>query len=73
MNETVGRVKVGGKIGVSFPVNSGLKQGDFLAFLMFDIVLDGIIKTSGLMSQGTIFNKMTQIMGYANEKKFKFN
>jgi Reverse transcriptase (RNA-dependent DNA polymerase) len=43
----------------------GLRQGDVLSPLIFNVVLESIVRRAKLQTNGTILNKQTQILGYA--------
>jgi hypothetical protein len=46
---------------------SSLRQGDAIAPLLFDIVLEIAIQRSNIGTQGTIFNKCSHIIAYTND------
>jgi hypothetical protein len=43
----------------------GLRQGDVLSTLFFNVVLEAIIRRAKLQTTGIIFNKQTQLFAYA--------
>jgi sorting nexin-29 len=43
-----------------------LRQGDAIVPLQFDVVLETAIRRSKVETQGTIFDKCSQIMAYAD-------
>jgi sorting nexin-29 len=43
-----------------------LRQGDAIAPLLFNVVLEIAIRRSKVETEGTIFNKCNQIMAYAD-------
>jgi len=45
----------------------GLRQGDGLASLFFNIVLEKVIRESNVETSGTIFRKLSQLLGYADD------
>ena len=45
----------------------GVKQGDALACLLFNIALEKVIWDSGIQTRGTIFFKTVQILAYADD------
>ena len=45
----------------------GMRQGDALACLLFNIVLQKVIWDSGIQTRGTIFSKTVQILAYADD------
>jgi hypothetical protein len=49
-----------------FEVNKGLRQGDEIAPLLFNVVLEMVISRSKVEKQGTMFDKCSQIMAYTD-------
>jgi len=45
----------------------GVRQGDALACLLFNIALEKVIWDSGIQTRGTIFFKTVQILAYADD------
>jgi sorting nexin-29 len=45
----------------------GVRQGDALACLLFNIALENVIRDSGIQTRGTIFFKTVQILAYADD------
>jgi hypothetical protein len=45
LNETYSKVHVGKHLSDSFPIQSGLKQGDSLSPLFFNFALDDVIRS----------------------------
>jgi len=54
---------------LSEPISTtrGVKQGDALACLFFNIDLEKVIRDSGIQTGGTIFFKTIQILAYADD------
>jgi sorting nexin-29 len=48
-----------------FHINTGLRQGDALSTLLFNLVLEGIIRK--LDTRGNISTKLTQLCAYADD------
>jgi hypothetical protein len=51
----------------SFETRQGLRQGDVLSTLLFNGVLEVIVRRANLQTTGTIYNKETQLLAYADE------
>jgi hypothetical protein len=58
---------VGGYLSEPITVRNGLRQGDALAFLLFNIALEKVIREAGVQTRGTIFYKSVQILAYADD------
>jgi hypothetical protein len=51
----------------SFETRQGLRQGDVLSTLLFNVVLEVIVRQANLQTTGTIYNKETQLLAYADD------
>jgi hypothetical protein len=51
----------------SFETRQGLRQGDVLSSLFFNEVLKFIVRRANLKTTGTIYNKETQLLAYADD------
>jgi hypothetical protein len=51
----------------SFETRHGLRQGDVLSTLLFNVVLEVIVRRANLQKTGTIYNKETQLLAYADD------
>ncbi|KAG8236466.1 hypothetical protein J437_LFUL015472 [Ladona fulva] len=61
------QVKVAGSLTSNFEVTQGLKQGDGLAPMLFNLALAHVIRNSGIDTSATLTNKSKQIVGYADD------
>ena len=61
------KVRVRNNLSESFEALEGLRQGDGLAALFFNIVLEKVIRESNVETSGTIFRKLSQLLGYADD------
>ena len=61
------RVKVQNLLSESFETLTGLRQGDELSTKLFNIALEGICRRARLELSGSIFNKSTQLLAYADD------
>jgi hypothetical protein len=59
-------VKIQNECSESFETRQGLRQGDVLSTLLFNGVLEVIVRRANLQTTGTIYNKKTQLLAYAD-------
>jgi len=45
----------------------GLRQGDALSCMFFNLALEKVIRDSEIETEGTTYNKSTQILAYTND------
>ena len=64
---TVSVVKVDGETSEQFTTKQGFRKGDPLSCDFFNLCLEKIIRDSKTHTKGTIYNKSTQILGYADD------
>ena len=67
MSESIGQVKIFGGITDPFPINTGLKQGDGLAPILFNMALHWAVNKTQVDLQNTLLYKSIQIVGYADD------
>ncbi|KID80942.1 endonuclease-reverse transcriptase, partial [Metarhizium majus ARSEF 297] len=60
-------VRVSGTLSSPFESRRGLRQGDGLSCLLFNIALEGVIRRAGINTSGTIFTKSVQLLGFADD------
>jgi hypothetical protein len=60
-------VKIQNDCSKSFETRQGLRQGDVLSTLFFNVVLEVIVRRANLQTTGTIYNKETQLLAYADD------
>jgi hypothetical protein len=58
-------VKIQNDCSEPFGTRQGLRQGDKLSTLLFNVMLEVIIRQTNLQTTGTIYNKETQLLAYA--------
>ena len=56
------RLNIGKHLFSNFKVNKGLEQWDSVAPLLFNVVLEIVIRRSQVETQGMILDKCSQIM-----------
>lgn len=57
-------MRVEGELSDAFTTNRGLRQGDGLACLFYNLTLEDAIRQSQIQVSGTIFNRMAQLLGH---------
>lgn len=68
LTNTKCQVKIEGKLSKEFEVNQGLRQGDVLSTLLFNIVLERVMRRVEIDNPGgTLFNRMNQNLAYADD------
>ena len=69
MNGVQCKVRVSNLTSESFESHRGLRQGDVLSCLLFNIALEGVIRGAGLDNdiRGTILYRSLQFLGFAND------
>jgi hypothetical protein len=60
-------VKIQKDCSESFETRQGLRQGDELSTLLFNVVLEVIVRRTNLQTTGTIYNKETQLLAYTDD------
>jgi hypothetical protein len=60
-------VKIGGRLSSYFDSETGLRQGDGISTMLFNIALEGVVRRSRVELSGSIFTKSVQILGFADD------
>jgi hypothetical protein len=60
-------VKIQKECSESFDTRQGLRQGNVLSTLLFNVVLEVIVQRVNIQTTGTIYNKETQLLAYADD------
>ena len=60
-------VQIQSRLSEPISITRGVRQGDALACLLFNIALEKVIRDSGIQTRGTIFFKTVQILAYADD------
>jgi LEA14-like dessication related protein len=67
LTNTKRKVKIQGKPSPSFETVVGLRQGDSLSTLLFNLIMEKIIRNIRINPRGTIFNRTRQYLVYADD------
>jgi hypothetical protein len=67
MEGTTAKFKIQNEPSGSFHIQNGLRQGDALACILFNIALEKIIHEANINQSGNIFYKLVQILAYVND------
>lgn len=60
-------VRAQGHLSEQFHTERGVRQGDGLACLLFNLALDGAVRRAKIQLEGTVFNKSVQLLAYADD------
>ena len=64
---TTSVVRIGNHTSEQFTTMQGFRQGDALSCDFFNLCLEKIVRDSNIQMSGTIFDKSTQLLGYADD------
>jgi hypothetical protein len=67
MEDTTAKIKVQNEISGSFHIRNGLRQGDALACILFNIAMGKIICDANIKQHGNIFYKSVQLLAYTDD------
>ncbi|KAJ4432702.1 hypothetical protein ANN_21338 [Periplaneta americana] len=67
MAKTMAQVKIYGVTTKQFNIDNGLKQGDALAPMLFNLALHWVMTQTGIDPNSTLAYKRVQIVGYADD------
>lgn len=67
IQSTRSRVKIQGRLSDSFDSNKGLRQGNPISSLLFNLTLEKVVRTSNSNRQGTILHKDHQCLAYTDD------
>jgi len=67
LNNTQCRVKIQNRLSAPINTKNGIRQGDALACLLFNIALEKVVRDAALNIRGTVFYKSVQIIAYADD------
>lgn len=64
---TKSRCRIGNQLSEEFEIRKGVKQGDVLSPLIFNLVLEKAIRQITINPGGTIYNRQLQMLAYADD------
>jgi sorting nexin-29 len=67
MENTKSQVRIQSDLSDSITTKKGLRQGDSLACLLFNLALEKFIRNAGIHTNGTILHKSIQLLAYADD------
>ena len=67
LKDTRCKVKVEEKLREDFQLQRGVKQGDVLSTLLFNIYLEKLVRQLPINAGGTIMNRSLQYIPYADD------
>lgn len=67
LENTKCKVLIDGQVSQSFEVKKGLRQGDPLSPILFNLILEWAIRESKLYTNGTIYHHSHQLLAYADD------
>jgi hypothetical protein len=67
LTNTNSKVKIHGKLSPSFEITTGLRQGDSLSTLLFNLCMEKIIRNIRINPGVTILDRTRQYLAYADD------
>ena len=67
MENTQSQVRIQSDLSDLITTKKGLRQGDSLACLLFNLALEKAVRNAGIQKSGTIFYKSVQLLAYADD------
>jgi hypothetical protein len=61
------QVRIRNNLSEFFETLDGFRQGDPLSTLLFNVVLEKVVRDSNVETSGTIYRKASQLLGYADD------
>jgi hypothetical protein len=73
LNETYSKVRICKRLSESLPIQNGLKQGDALSPLLFNLALEYVIRKVQENQEGLKLNGKLQLLAYADMNLLRDN
>ena len=67
LNETINKVAAEGRTSEGFRVVKGVRQGDPLSTILFNLVLEAAFRDTGIPTEGIVYQRKQQIIAYADD------
>jgi sorting nexin-29 len=67
MTGTTSQIRVQATLSEPLQIHNGLRQGDALAFLLFNVALEKAIRDKGIQTDWHIFKKSVKLLAYADD------
>jgi len=67
MDHVMCYVRVSGMLSSPFESRRGLRQGDGLSCLLFNIALESVVRAAGIDTRGTILSRSIQLLAFADD------
>lgn len=67
LNGAKSQVRIRNKLSDVFDIEEGLRQGDPLATLLFNLMLEAAVRNMDMDTGSTIFTKSSQLLGFADD------
>ena len=67
MENTQSQVRIQSDLSDLITTQKGLRQGDSLACLLFNLAFEKVVRNAGVQMSGTIFYKSVQLLAYADD------
>jgi len=67
MKNTKSQVRIQSDLSDSIITKKGLRQGDSLVYLLFNLALEKAVRNAGMQASRTIFYKSVQLLTYADD------
>jgi sorting nexin-29 len=65
--ENTSQVRIQSDLSHSTTTKKGLRQGDSLACLLFNLEMEKVVRNAGIQTNGTIFYKLVRLLAYADD------
>lgn len=67
LDQSICVINIQGSLGTPFECGRGLKQGDGLALMLFNLALEGVVRQVGVDPNGNLTHNSKQLAGFADD------